>query len=1061
MKGLRLLRLVWCCLLGWALLCSTSLTMVYAQETKTLEGVVVDPNDHPLLGVVIMVKGTSNGAHSSLDGSFKLNNVKVGATLTFSYLGYAPHSVVWHGESPLRVVLKEDVELLDEVVVTAVGIKQMKRKIGYSTQQIKSDVLEQQSTLNVGSSLSGQVAGLRVTNPTGLFQSPEITIRGQRPLIVVDGMPMESDLFDINGNNIESINVLKGTSASALYGSRGKNGAVIITTKSGGEEGLQVTAQLSSMISAGYTVFPKTQNEYGSGSQGQYEFWDGADGGISDGDMTWGPKFQPGLLVKQWNSPIRDKQTGEVIPWWGDVAGSKYDDRNRYERVPTPFVQHDNLSDYLRTGVISQASFALQSTGKCSSTYAAVNFSLQRGRVPNTSMMNGGAMLNYTAKITDDINFSLNTSYSKVYSPNYPRYGYGPRNYVYTILLWMSDDVNGKELREHLYRPDAEGYRQANYNYAWYNNPYFMAYEATQLHDRNVLNGMTTLSWTPLEELSLRGRFGARIDNRLEDRKVPKSYMNYGDSREGDYKIWNTHNLDVNADFLASYTNRFISDKVGVEANVGASTFFKSYDQQYQSTDGLIVPKVYAMGNSAGPVMANTYISKKAINSIYASVGFDYNYHTFLTFTGRNDWSSTLPKSHSSYFYPSISFSSILSDYIEMGDRIDFVKLYTSWATVSNDLSPYQLAPVYENGKMYNGKPSVTYPHTLVNPLIEPEKTTSYEIGLSGSFLKNGIAVELTYFRSIDENQIVELPISDASGFTSRMVNGNVYTTNGFEVMLTATPFKQKDFTWELHLNFSGKAKILTEIYDNQERYGYMKVGDRADAIYARKWMHSAEGKLILSSHGMPIRDSYRYNVGNSLPDYMLGFQNTFHLYGFRINIDFDGAIGGTLISNTHQKMWWAGKHPKSTTWRDAEYAAGKPIYVPEGVVQTGGELKRDIHGNVLSDSRTYKPNTTAVSWQSWAQNYPYRAVVTTEESKEFANTFDMSFLKLRRVAISYDINRLTKWDSISGLELSLFGNNLFVLKNVPYLDPDFGSSDDGLQDPSSRYIGMSATLKF
>lgn len=231
------MRLGGCLLLPWVLLCSLSLTEAYAQETKSLEGVVVDQDDHPLLGVVIMVKGTSNGAHSSLNGSFKLANVKVGSTLTFSYLGYAPHTLVWHGESPLRVVLKEDVELLDEVVVTAVGIKQMKRKIGYSTQQIKSDVLEQQSTLNVGSSLSGQVAGLRVTNPTGLFQSPEITIRGQRPLIVVDGMPMESDLFDINGNNIESVNVLKGTSASALYGSRGKNGAVIITTKSGGEEG--------------------------------------------------------------------------------------------------------------------------------------------------------------------------------------------------------------------------------------------------------------------------------------------------------------------------------------------------------------------------------------------------------------------------------------------------------------------------------------------------------------------------------------------------------------------------------------------------------------------------------------------------------------------------------------------------------------------------------------------------------------------------------------------------------------------------------------------------------
>ncbi len=1030
----------------------------YAQ-TKILSGTVIDKKGEPLIGVNIVQKGTTNGTVTDMDGNYSLN-VKPNTVLVFSYIGYTSQEVIWNGNENLNVTLHDNTEVLDEVVVTAIGIKQARRKIGYATQQIKDDVIEQSNPINVGSALSGQIAGLRVTNPTGIFQKPEMILRGSRPLIVVDGIPVESDLFDLSSNTIASINVLKGTSASALYGSRGKNGAIIVTTKNASKEGRNIEVMLSTMMTAGYTVFPKTQNEYGSGSEGQYEFWDGADGGISDGDMTWGPKFTPGLLVKQWNSPIRNKVTGEVIPWWGDVKGSIFDNRALYERVPTPFIQHDNLKNYMQTGVITQGNFSFSNKGEKSQTFLSMNFSHQKGQVPNTSLFSGGFLMNYNTNITKDLVFSFNSSYNKVYSPNYPRYGYGPKNHMYTIMLWMSDDVDINDLKNHLYRPDLEGYRQANYNYAWYNNPYFMAKEATQVHDRNVLNGQTKLLWNITHNLSLQGRFGARLDDRFEDRKVPKSYMNYGDSRAGDYKNWNVHNLDINADVLLGYKKE-INENFGFDMNIGASTFYKKYDEQYQSTDGLIVPKVYSLSNTVGPVIATNYLSEKGINSIYGALNFNLFHSTYLAFTGRNDWASTLSKEKMSYFYPSISLSSVISDYLPMPEAMDFLKIYGSWAVVSNDLDPYRLNSVYNKGTMYGSLQSVYYPSNLVNPNIEPEKTTSYEVGMSTSFLKNRISLEASYFHNIDENQIINLPISETSGFTSRLVNGNIYKTNGFEVMLGLVPFSNKDFRWSMNLNFSGQVKKLAEIYNNNPKYGDLKVGDRADAIYATVWQKSAEGKLILDSRGMPIRDNYRQFVGNQLSDYMYGWQNTIELKGFRINMDFDGAIGGTLISTTHQKMWWAGKHPKSTTWRDEEYAAGKPVYIPEGVNVTGGELVRDINGNITSDTRTYKPNTTAVNWQSWSQNYPYRAVVTTNESSEFANTFDTSFLKLRRLAVSYNINRIMKFSGISELNMTLFGNNLFVVKKTPYLDPDFGSRDNDLQDPSARYLGVSASVKF
>lgn len=1035
------------------------------KEKGRIVGKVLDELGEGMPGASITILGTNKGASTDVDGSFTIEMPIGTYTLNVNYIGYEVELVrgvlVKKGEATVvNVKLSQSSLTLNEVVVTAIGIKQEKKRLGYATQQLRSDVIEETKPINLGAALSGQISGLRVTNPTGIFQKPGISLRGNSPLIVVDGIPIVTDMFDVASEDVAGINILKGTSASALYGARGKNGAILITTKKAEKEGLAVKVNLSSMVTAGYTVFPKTQTEYGSGSEGKYEFWDGADGGISDGDMTWGPRFASGLKIKQWNSPIRNKKTGEVIPWWGDVKYSKYDDRSLYERVPIPFEQHDNLKEFMRMGVISQASVSLSSKAEKSNIYFSANFASQRGKVPNTSLKSGGLLFNYVVNPVKNLELSTKLSYNKVYSPNYPRYGYGPKNHIYTILLWMSDDVNIKELKKHLYRPDMYGYRQANYNYAWYNNPYFMARESKQVHDRDVLSGQLKASWNILPQLTVQGRTSARMDKRFEDRKIPKSYMNYGDSRNGDYKNWNSGNLDVNSDILITYDSA-INDNITITANAGSSMFYNKHTKQYQSTDGLIVPRVYSLSNTNGPVMASNYLSEKEIFSLYGSVNLDLYRALFLTITGRNDWSSTLPDSQKSYFYPSVSLSSILSSFIDMSKYVDFLKVYGSWAKVSNDLDPYNLQATYDKGVMYNTNQSVSYPGNLSNMNIAPEKTTSFEVGIATSFLKKKLSMELTYYYNIDENQIINLPVSKASGFSSRKVNGNVYKTNGFEIMLGAKPITNNNFQWSLSANFSGRVKKLTEIYGGKEVYDNLRVGDRADAIYTRVWMKSADGQLILDEKGMPIKDSYYRFVGNALPDYLYGLQNTFKIKDIKINLDLDGAIGGTLVSTTHKKLWWAGKHPNSTTYRDEEYAAGKPIYVPEGVVVTGGDLKTDVNGNVVKDTRTYKKNTTAVSWQSWSQNYPYRAAVTEDENKEFANTFSTSFLKLRRVAVSYDMNKLINSPHIGALDLTLFANNLFVLKDMPLLDPDFGSKDNGLQDPSARYIGISASIKF
>lgn len=635
-------------------------SLAFAQTIK-VTGTVTDKMG-PVIGATIMVKNSTNGTVTDIDGRYRLE-ASIGDILTFSFVGYNTVEKEVKSNNPMiNVELTDDVQAIDEVVVTAIGIKQQKKKIGYTTQQINSDVLNATPSLNVGSALSGQVAGLLVANPTGIFQAPSFKLRGNTPLIVLDGVPVETDFFDISSENIESVNVLKGTAASALYGSRGKNGAILITSKTAKKEGLEINFSTNNMITAGFAVLPETQHQYGSGSNGKYEFWDGADGGISDGDMTWGPKLNVGTKVAQWNSPIRDKVTGKEIPWWGDVKGTQYDDKSRYERVPIDWVSHDNLKDFLQTGLVTNNNISIAYKGEKARYFVTGQYAYQKGQVPSTQMHSGGVNFNSTFDLAQNLQLDANLAYNKVVSPSYPRYGYGPKNHMYTIVVWMGDDVNGKELRKHKYVPGQEGYRQASYNYAWYNNPYFAAEELQQSENRDVVNGQLRLNYQLLPNLNIQGRAALRQKTILQEMKVPKTYMNYGDSREGDYKVWNDHQTNVDADILATYTQDLTPD-ILFTLNAGSSVFYRNYRQEYQSTDGLIVPFVYSIKNTQGPSITDANRNEKSIRSIYGSVNLDLYKYAYLTLTGRNDWSSTLAKGSNSYFYPSVAISTMVSEY--------------------------------------------------------------------------------------------------------------------------------------------------------------------------------------------------------------------------------------------------------------------------------------------------------------------------------------------------------------------------------------------------------------
>lgn len=1043
-------------------LCSLFLcaSWVIAQTIK-VTGTVSDKMG-TIIGASVKIKNTTRGTVTDSNGKYSIEAPE-NATLIFSYIGYNTVEKSVKGQTAINVELSDNVQAINEVVVTAIGIKQQKKKIGYTTQQVNHDKLNSTPSMNVGSALSGQVAGLLVANPTGIFQAPSFKLRGNTPLVVLDGIPVETDFYDISSDNIESINVLKGTAASALYGSRGKNGAILITSKSAQKEGLEIKFSTNTMITAGFTVFPKTQNKYGNGSNGKYEFWDGADGGISDGDMIWGPKLDSGLKIAQWNSPIRDKVSGKEIPWWGDVKGTQYDDKSRYERVPTDWVSHNNLADFLRTGLVTDNNISIAYKGQKARYLITGQYAFQKGQVPTTRMHSGGLNFNSTFDLAPNIQLDANLAYNKIIAPSYPRYGYGPRNHMYTIAIWMGDDVNGKELQEHKYVPGQEGYRQANYNYAWYNNPYFAAEELQQSENRDVINGQLRLNYQISPNLTLQGRSGIRQKSILQEMQVPKTYMNYGDSREGDYKVWNSRQTNVDADVLATYSQNLPAN-ILLTVNAGSSLFYRTYRQEYQSTDGLIVPFVYSIKNTQGPAITDGNRNEKSIRSIYGSVNVDFDKYAFLTLTGRNDWSSTLPKKSNSYFYPSVALSTVVSEYLKLPKVVDYLKMYGSWAVVSSDLSPYQITATYNKGENYGSTPSISYPNALLNSLIKPQKTTSYEVGASTALLHNRIALDVTYYHTIDENQIIDLTISDASGFSTRKINGNQYTTNGWEIMANVQPIKQKEWDWSFALNWSRAVKKLSKIYDNQTKFGDLKSGDRADAFYGTQWEKSADGQVILDANGMPTKDPFKRYIGHYEPDFRMGMQNIIRYQDFTLAIDLDGAYKGAIASTLTQKLWWGGRHSESVKYRDEQYRLGAPVYVPEGVVVTGGELKRDMDGQIVSDSRTYKTNTTKVDWQQWCQNYPYRAYVTEKENKTFANVFDRTYIKLRRVALSYNFTKLLpKYSPIKELSATLFANNVAIWKHIPNVDPDYtgDSNDGGANDPTARYVGFGMNIKF
>lgn len=1013
-----------------------------------IKGKVTDAQKAAIPGVSIMIKNKQKGTTSNGNGDFQIK-ANEGDILVFSSLGYLSREVPVISGSTYQIVLQDDQRNLSEVVVTALGIKKEKAKLGYAVQEVKGEDLVKAREPNLVSSMTGKVAGLTILNSSDLFQNPTISLRGRTPLIVIDGIPDQSaDLFKINADDVESMSVLKGASASALYGSIGANGAIMITTKRGSSKDLSIDVNSSTQFQPSFIRIPKVQTTYGNGFKGKYTYIDGSGSGPEGSGWIWGPKLDQRVSgtpsgyfeTPQFNSPI-DPVTGKL--------------------VPLPFLSRgkDNIKNFFQTGVISSNNISFTKAGENGSFRASASHIYQRGIVPNTDLKNTSFNISGNYNLSKSLTMNARISYNKEYTKNFPETGYGPTNYLYNLVLWTGPDIDVRDLRNY-WMPGKEGVQQRHYNTSYYNNPYFQAYEYLRGYDKDNTFSSLDLNYQINPELSAKLRTGVNTFGLNRSYSEPKSYIGYGNKSKGQYTNETGNYFDIVTDLTLDYNHTF-TNNFKIHAQAGGSNYYRNEKYARSSTDGLNIPGFYNLSNSIKSVIATNGLEERRTSSIYGLVDLEFYKALFVSVTGRNDIVSTLPTQSNSFFYPSLTTSLLISELVDMPQWMSFLKARGSVSRVSsgtlqtsgNDNYTYRYLPSYNKGVIWENTPSLSYGDALSSKNLTPQTSDSWEVGVETKLFGNRISLDATYYQTKDFNNIVSIPFSIASGYASKLENGNVYQRKGLEFILSGSPVKAQDFRWNVSANISKYHRYLKEIYGGGDRLNGLKVGDRTDMILTSVYQKDPSGNIIHSANGFPLDDTFKRSVGYSDPDWVYGVENTFNYKNISLRFLVDGRLGGKMFSTTNQKMWWGGTHPGTVNQFREDANNNQSTYIGKGVIVISGTATYDANGDIISDTRTFAPNTLAVNYIDYMTN-------TSNGANNNYNYFSQSFLKLREVTLTYQVK--AKWlekSFIRGADFSVVGRNLLLISKMPNVDPDSGV--DNLQTPSTRSIGFNVNLKF
>ncbi|WP_051408584.1 SusC/RagA family TonB-linked outer membrane protein [Sediminibacterium sp. C3] len=1086
-----------------AILYSLSVLLLHfsASAQTVIKGRVVDAaSGNPLSGATITVVKTKVNSVSDQQGNFTIS-ANIGDDMIVSNIGFKNRTVSAKGES-LQITLEAVSSELDEVVVTALGIKREKKKLGYASQELKGDNLTVARESNVVSQLAGKIAGVTVVGGnSGIGGSARVTIRGERsvdmnknqPLYVIDGVPISNSIVGgsgrgnmevdfgngagfVNPDDIESMNVLKGPAASALYGSRAANGVIVIKTKSGkSSKGIGVEVN-SNVTFENALKLPEFQNVYGqgNGNGGAFAFVNGGGAGLTDGtDEGWGPAFK-GQLYPQFNSPRT--LNGQPIPFLGGdlnaPAGSVI--------TPTPWLADvDGVANFFKTGRTLTNNVALVGSNKDGDFRLSFTNLDQTGIVPNTDLKRNTVSFSGGYNLSDKFSARAFVSYIKSSSDNRPSISYGTESIMYLFTSWFPRSVRIEDMKR-LWQPGLEGIRQFGWNYNYHDNPYLTVYENTngQVVDRII--GNITLKYDLASWLSLQLR--AATDYASEVRTYKRAFSTQR-FPFGQYREARVITEERNTDFLFS-ANKKLNNNFTFSGTFGGNQTRQKADFNEVNAGQLNIPGIYKITNNRVPVDVAQTTTEKRVNSLYGSAQVAYKNYLFLDVTGRNDWSSalTLPaelkalgSEKNSFFYTSAAVSAIVSDMVKLPSVINFAKVRGSVAQVGNDTDPFTFTQAYNPSTAYGTAQIYGETDRLANLSLKPEISTAFEIGTELKMFNNRVGLDLTFYQSNTKNQIINIPLSQTSGYSSRSINAGLIRNYGFEAMLNLVPVvgKKNGFRWAVDLNFSTNRSKVVELSDGLNNLVMAsrsvtveaRVGERMGDMYGIGFArvqntnpnaayYDGTGKYVgqmVFNNGRPIRTTERIKLGNYNPDWLAGINNTFTYGNFKLGFLFDVRMGGQVYSHTQTVGREGGIIIETLEGRADGYDLSKP---GNGVIGQGVKV---VNGQLT-------PNDVKVTAREWHTAW------TAGRAIAEGVMFDASFVKLRELQVGFNFPaQLLRNTPFKTATLSIVGRNLAVWSKVPHVDPEVMSYTGGtalpgieyMSIPSSRSFGVNLSLKF
>lgn len=1008
--------------------------LTFAQE-RVVTGVVSDDAGMPIPGVNVLVKGTNTGTQTDFDGKYAIKATQT-QILVFNYIGMKTQSVV-ASKSNVNISMMSSTVELEGVVVTALGIKKQERALGYATSNVGSDDITKGGNQNFVNALGGKVAGVQVTASGGApGQASRLVIRGgnksltnsNEPLYVIDGVPVSNSndgngntvtgfaspnrASDINPNDIESVTVLKGSAGAVLYGNRGSNGVVLITTKTGkNNTGVPVIEFTSQFAADDALVLPDYQTEFAQGNNG-VTYTEG-------GSRSFGPRI-----------------TGQTVN--SAAAGAA----RGLGAQPIQLKAFNPRKDFLNTGFTSNNNLSLSNSSDKYSMFVSLGNSRQTSIIPNQGFDKINARFNGNYKFNDKFSAGVNFSYN-ISNGDLPFTGQDGNNPIFALFhVPVSWDLSGYGYE----RPDG---RQINFRGGSFDNPLWTVNKNSAQSDSRRYIMSVNLAYDVAPWMKVNYRLGN--DNLTDNRKFFRDKRS-GSAPNGFLSFDDVARNEITSTITSTFNKKF-ADKFEATLLIGQDINTRTFRQSIITGSQLVLPGIQNTNNIQTFDPGYNYTSKRNLIGAFGNLTLSYNNYLFLDVVGRNEWSSTLPQQNRSFFYPGASASFIFSEALDIkGDILNYGKLRVGAAKTARDAGTYLTQQTFQLGEFadgftdgivfpFNGLPGYTVDNTIANTNLEPEFTTEYEIGVELKMFKNRLGLDASYFRNVNTGGIIPLDISPATGAQQTIINSGQTNSRGIELALRGTPIQTKDFKWDINVNFSKIKSNVDQTFPGIDKiflggFGgnpaiFAVQGERYGSIIGSGYARNESGQILTDDDGYPLFED-GINLGYVEPDWTGGLTNTFTYKNLYISAQFDTRQGGSIYSGTEELLDFYGVSAKTASREDD--------YTFPGVNQTTGNpndvvLKRD-----------------AVWYGSAYPNQEY--------------VYENNWVKLREASIGYTFKLNNR--SIKALDVSLYGRNLALWTKVPHIDPESSSFGTGNAQgvsrfafPTTRTIGFNLRVQF